>query len=117
MQAALHPRVPARAVDSGGLATTRQRCARESEPTQGWRTATYGTIIVCHSERSEAATQRTKSARPGFRSQFVTRANQRSAAAKCEAEARLLNVSDTEFMSLRKDSDNSATNHFETVPS
>jgi len=31
MQEALHPRVPARAVDSGGSATTRQWRARKSE--------------------------------------------------------------------------------------
>jgi hypothetical protein len=61
--------------------------------------------------------QRTKYARPGFQSQFVIRANQRSAAEKYEAEPRLSSISDTEFISLRKASDNSDTNHFETAHS
>src|SRR5258708_19513604 len=38
--------------------------------------ATCVAIIVCHSERCEAATQWTKSARPGFQSQPVIRADQ-----------------------------------------
>src|SRR6478735_2189459 len=74
MQVALCPRVPAHAIDSTGSATTQQWLARESERMQRWQTAACGAIIVCHSERSEAATQWTKSARPRFPSQFVIRA-------------------------------------------
>src|SRR5678815_287323 len=49
-------------VDSLGSATVQRSRAQEPERKQVWRTATYGTIIVCHSERSEE-------------SQFVIRAN------------------------------------------
>src|SRR4029077_17903019 len=99
MQVALCPRVPAHAIDSTGSATTQQWLPRESERMQRWQTAACGAIIVCHSERSEE-------------SQFVIKSDKRKI-------RRLFRFAqhDKKWISLRKASDSSDTNHFETAHS
>src|SRR5438093_3791383 len=113
MPAALHSHSRARDVGSAGSATVQRWCARELEAKRRWRTAACEAILVCHSERSEASTQRTKSARPGFQSQFVIRVQTNQRIQRCFAS---LNMTE-KFTSSQKASDSSDTNHSENVQS